>query len=522
MSGISSIEELTISQVQSAVAAGQISYTELVSAYLDRISVLDRGKDRLGAITYVNENAVDDARKADAQLKTGRSPGRLHGIPLLLKDNINTVDLATSNGSAVLRGFVPPYDAFIARRLRAEGAIILGKASMGEFAGGSYNSIDGVIRNPYHPKRAPSGSSAGSAVAVTANLAMVAIGTDTSTSIRGPAAMAGIVGLRPTTGLLSRTGIAPKNLAFDTAGPMTRTVTDAAILLGAMSGRDGHDPLSVSAYEHFAEDCRDSRDFKPHLRRGALKGARLGVVRNFFGGDPEVDALTEWALDAMRSLGAVLVDLVLDQDFIERHIDNSTCNIRRVMDFSFRQDFEKYLATLGPGAPASVEAFVEIYEAVINRSPLPAEPSVMDLLRTSLSTSLTDPKYAEVADGILPAATSFKRKLFHDNRLNAMVFPAKTGFASEINTPVLVERDPTFVPPAHPWESPLVFAAYSSVGNPEIVVPIGSGSQGMPIAISIMGRPWHDGEVLGFAFDYEQETLMRRAPNFQESAKQAI
>jgi len=291
------LEEATIAEINDAFDAGLTS-RQLVQLYLNRIAAYEDGGTKLNSITTVNPQALDIAEALDIErrLKGPRSP--LHGIPILLKDNIDTFDLPTSNGSVILQNAIPPDDAFITKALRDAGAIILGKAAMGEFAGGSYNTIDGQTLNPYSFKRNTGGSSSGSGAAVAANLTVLAIGTDTSTSVRGPASFNGVVGLRPTTGLISRDGIAPKNLTFDTAGPIARTVTDMAHLLNVIAGVDPADQLTLDSLGKIPADYTD------FLVQGSLQGARIGVARDFFGGNPEIDALAEAAIDKLEELGA--------------------------------------------------------------------------------------------------------------------------------------------------------------------------------------------------------------------------
>jgi amidase len=245
------LEEATIADITAAFDSGSLSCVKLTQLYLARIAAYEDAGIRLNSITTINKDAVSTAAKLDSERRKWGPRSALHCIPVLLKDNVDTFDMPTSNGSVILRDSVAPDDAFIADALRKRGALILGKAAMGEFAGGSYNTIDGQVTNPYHLKRQTGGSSAGSGAALAANLAVLAIGTDTSTSVRGPAAYTGIVGLRPTTGLISRDGIAPKNLTFDSAGPMARTVTDAALMLNAVAGADPADPLSVEINQHY-------------------------------------------------------------------------------------------------------------------------------------------------------------------------------------------------------------------------------------------------------------------------------
>ncbi len=285
----------------------------------------------------LNPHALDIAEPLDEERAATGPRSALHCIPVVLKDNIDTDDMPTSNGAVILKDAVAPDDAFIAGRLRGMGALILRKASLGEFAGGnSYTTVDGQTVNAYHRLRAAGGSSSGSAVAVAANLAVLGVGTDTSQSVRIPAAFNGLVGLRPTTGLISRDGIAPKNLNFDTAGPMARTVTDLAILLTAIAGPDRADPdgLSLRVFaDHPAGPSAPELDYTQFLERGGLEGARLGIARDYFGGDPEIAALAEEAIAAMRGLGAEIVDPVtFDGSFVD--------GIRTIADYRFRADWE--------------------------------------------------------------------------------------------------------------------------------------------------------------------------------------
>ncbi|MCW2641221.1 MAG: amidase [Dactylosporangium sp.] len=506
------LEEATIADIAAAFDSGVLTCVKLTELYLARIAAYEDAGIRLNSITTINPDALRLAAELDRERQRHGPRSPLHGIPVLLKDNVDTYDMPTSNGSVILKNSIPPNDAFIADALRRKGALILGKASMGEFAGGSYNTIDGQVTNPYHLKRNTGGSSAGPGAALAANLAVLAIGTDTSTSVRGPASYNGIVGLRPTTGLISRDGIAPKNLNFDTAGPMARTVTDAALMLNAVAGEDPADPLSVEVYKNYPQPLRKKAaqgrlDYTKYLKKGSLKGVRLGAVRDFFGGDPEIDALAAKALDTMRALGAEIVDITIDPTFLDFYVTNGGRNIRTIADYRFKADWEQYLATLGPKVPKTVQEFIHIYETEVNKSPLPVENSVLDLLKRSLSTSTDMPAYKHLIDTVLPEATRLKLAMFNQYDLDAMVFPYQTSFASPISNPAFSINDPTFVPSTRP--QPSIFAGYSSVGFPGIVVPMGIGSQGLPMTISFMGRPYSDGQLLGYAYDYEQASKLR-------------
>lgn len=509
------LEEATIASIHAAFDAGTLTCRQLVSLYLGRIAAYEDGGPRLNSITTVNPRALEEAAALDAERRGGaRRP--LHCIPVLLKDNIDTADMPTSNGSVILKDARPPKDGFITAALRRAGALILGKAAMGEFAAGSYNTIDGQTLNPYHLTRQTGGSSSGSAAAVAANLAVLAIGTDTSTSVRGPAAFTGIVGFRPTTGVISRAGIAPKNLLFDSAGPMARTVADAALMLDAIAGPDPADPVSVQTYGAFPEARRELRGqerrytaFAQTLKAGALRGVRLGAIRDFWGGDPDIDALADAAIAAMRQLGADIVDVRLDPAFLDFYVRRGGDTIRRPADYRFRPDWERYLAAFGPEVPKTVAEFLTIYETTVAKSPLPVAAGVVDLLKRAQATSPEDPVYQKLVKDVLPEATRLKLAIFESHRVEALVFPYQPAFASPVENPVARVDDPAYVR-VKGRPDPAIFAGYSSLGFPAIVVPMGFGAQGLPMAVAFMGRPSDDHALVGYAFDYEQATRWRR------------
>jgi amidase len=504
--------EAGIEEIQAAYGAGTLTSVELVQAYLDRIAAYDRNGPAITSIISIHPDPLGQAAALDEERLQNGIRGPLHGIPVLLKDNINTVDLPTTNGSAVLRGIVPPDDAVLTRELRRAGAIILGKASMGEFAAGSYNSVVGQTINPYNAKRDTGGSSSGSAAAIAANFAVLAVGTDTSTSVRGPAAYNGIVGLRPTTGLVSRRGIAPKNLEFDSAGPMARRVTDVAHMLGVMAVADPGDPMSAQTWTEVStryEVVDGHIDYSTFLDAAALGGTRIGVVRDLFGGDADIDAMATDALEQLSALGATLVDVQLDEAFTSRYLGDGQLEIRRLADYRFREDWEAYLATL-PDAPQTVAEFVETYRTVVNESALPARENTMHLLTTSLTTSTSDPAYRRLVEETLPQATADKLALFEQADVDVLVFPYLTAFASVISNPVYELKDPSYVASEIPV--PATLAGYSSVGFPCIVVPMGISTQGLPMALAFFGKPYDEGPLLGYAYAYEQASRKRVPP----------
>jgi amidase len=511
------LEEATIAQIAAAMDSGALTCQQLAQMYLNRIAAYDDAGPNINSVITVNPMALQTAAALDDERRAHGPRSNVHCIPVLLKDNVDTFDMPTTNGSAILRDAIPPDDATITRLLRDAGALILGKAAMGEFAGGSYNSVDGQTINPYHLSRATGGSSSGSGAALAANFAVLAIGTDTSTSVRGPAAFTGVVGLRPTTGLISRDGIAPKNVTFDTAGPMARTVTDLAHLMNVIARPDPADPDGLSLRIFANHPPAATRDYASFLKRGALAGARIGVVREYFGGDPEIDTLAEAAIAQLQELGAVIVDPVQhDASFM-----TSFSTVRRIADYRFKDDWEAYLATFGPDVPKTVAEFVELYKTVVNATPLPVEDSVMGLLERSLVTSTDAPEYIDLIENVLPAATASKLWIFGAHGLDALVFPYNPTFASPISNPAYAVDDPSFVRSNVP--SPATFAGYSSIGFPGIVVPIGYGTQGLPMTISFMGKPYDEGKLIGYAYDYEQATLYRRpAPTVPPLAGETI
>jgi amidase len=298
------LDAATIADINAAFAAGTLTAEELVQRCLARIRSYDREGPSLHAVLAINPRAIETARELDAERKAKGPRSALHGIPVVLKDNYNTADLPTTGGSVLLEGSIPSADAFVVKKLRDAGAIILAKLNMSEFAmPPAQSSLGGQSLNPHDLKRSPAGSSGGTGVAVAAAYAPLGMGTDTGGSIRGPSTANGIVGLKPTHGLLSRSGIIPLSLTFDTGGPMARSVNDVAVALGAMTGVDPADAATRKSEGKF------STDYTKDLKTDALKGARIGIARDFLGADPDVDWVIEASLDTMRKSGATIVDV---------------------------------------------------------------------------------------------------------------------------------------------------------------------------------------------------------------------
>jgi amidase len=294
------MELASVAELKAAMEAGTLTAEKLTQLCLERIAAYDRAGPKLHAVMALNPKALEIARALDAERKAGKVRGPLHGIPVILKDNIDTVDMPTTGGSVMLEGNMAPDDAALVKKLRDGGAVILAKVNLGEFANGSQSSLGGQSLNPHDLTRIPAGSSGGTGVGIAAGYAPVGIGTDTGGSIRGPSFVNGIVGLKPTHGLISRDGIIPLGLSLDTGGPMTRSVSDLAVALGVMTGVDAADDATKKSQGKF------ETDYTKFLKADALKGARIGVLRDFKGDDPDVDWIFEASLKAMQKAGATL------------------------------------------------------------------------------------------------------------------------------------------------------------------------------------------------------------------------
>ncbi|NUO80541.1 amidase [candidate division KSB1 bacterium] len=339
------VEEATIPQLQEAMTGGRLTAVGLTKAYLERIAQIDKAGPKLNSVIELNPDALDIARQLDAERKAKGPRGPLHGIPVLLKDNIDTHDrMMTTAGSLALVGSIAPQDATVARKLREAGAVILGKTNLSEWANfrgdrstSGWSGRGGQTRNPYVLDRNPSGSSSGSAVAVSANLCAFAIGTETDGSIVSPASHCGIVGLKPTLGLISRAGIIPIAHSQDTAGPMTRTVMDAAVVLGLLAGADTRDSATARS---------NPEDYTRYLEVNGLKGARIGVARKFFGRSAKATAVLNQAIDVMKSAGAEIIDPAE----LPTHGQFGAAEMQ-VLLYEFKDGLNRYLASLGPKAP---------------------------------------------------------------------------------------------------------------------------------------------------------------------------
>jgi amidase len=496
--GIPDLEEATILRLQDDMRSGRYTARALVEAYLARIEALDQDGPALNQILELNPEALTIADRLDAERKARRLRGPLHGIPILLKDNIDTADrMTTTAGSLALAGSIAARDAFIAGRLRMAGAVLLGKTNLSEWANfrstrssSGWSGRGGQGRNPYVLSHNTSGSSSGSAAAVAANLCAAAVGTETDGSIVSPASCCGIVGIKPTLGLLSRSGIIPIAHSQDTAGPMARTVTDAAILLGVMAGMDPRDEATQG------NKGRIPADYTRFLDPEGLRGARLGIVRAAtFHIDPESERLLDAALAMMRERGAVIVDPV--EIATASKIEEAE---QEVLLHEFKADLNRYLSRLGPGV--AVHSLAEII-AWNDRHRAEELPFFGQELMITAETRgpLTSKVYLDaLAHGREMSRAQGIDAALQEHHLDALV-AVTNGPAWPID---LINGD-------HYTGGSSTLAAVA--GYPSITVPAGQVF-GLPIGISFFGPAFSEPMLLKFAYAYEQISRARRPPAF--------
>src|SRR5688572_17158331 len=497
------LPEWTISDLQEGMESGELTARRIAELYTERMDEIDKNSPYINSVIELNPDALELADTLDAERKAGKIRGPLHGIPILIKDNIDTADrMQTTAGSLALEGNIAAKDAFIVKQLRKAGALILGKTNLSEWANfrgkrsvSGWSSRGGLTRNPYALDRSACGSSSGSGAAVAASLCAVAIGTETDGSIICPAQTNGIVGIKPTLGLLSRSGIIPIAHSQDTAGPMARTVADAAALLGVLTGVDMRDRATSLSRK------RALSNYTKFLDPDGLKGARIGVARNMAGSNPRIIKIFEACLDVLKLLGAVIID---PADV--PHFNKFGGTELDVLHYEFKADLNKYLKPL----PAQVR--VHSMQDVINFNEENKE-RVMPYFGQEHMTiaqeksSLRDKKYrAALAknqrlsrkDGIDAAMRKYK--------LDAIVVPSG-GPAWMID---LANGD------AINWEvestSPAAVAGY-----PHITVPAGYVF-GLPVGISFFGKAWQEATLIQFAYAFEQATQIRRQPKFLPTA----
>ena len=492
------VNEMTISQMLEGYKTRRFTVKEIVNTYLLRIKALDKGGPHLNSIIAVNPDAMKIADSLDHLLAKGKALGPLFGIPIVLKDNIDTHDkMACTAGSRALAGSHPLRDSWVAARLRKAGAIILGKANLSEwanfrssFSSSGWSGMGGQTKNPYVLDRNPCGSSSGPGAAVSANLAMAGIGTETDGSIMCPSNANGIVGIKPTVGLISRSGVVPISFTQDTPGPMARTVSDAAIILGALTGVDPADSKTMASKGHAY------RDYTRFLKKGGLKGRRIGLYTAPLGRDYKVDSLMYRAVRFLKSQGATIVR-------INRILQPKTeAASFQVLLYEFKDGLNKYLRSLGPQAPVkSLAALI-----AFNKTD-PVELKYFDqklLLEAEAKGDLNSPGYRKALALMSKGSRiSGLDKVMDDNHLDAIVGP--TGGPA--------------------WKTDLVNGDHFMVGcssiaaisgYPNITVPMGF-IQGLPVGISFFGRAWSEPLLIRMAYDFEQGTRARKPPLFKKT-----
>jgi len=483
------VQETTIADVHAAMRSGVLTCHALVQQYLSRIDAYDKRGPGINAIIIVNPDAPRVADSLDAHFRREGVTAPLHCVPMIIKDNFQTTDLPTTAGSLSLKGFVPTRDAFMVRRLREAGAIVLAKSNMAEFAFTPYETVSSILpgytKNPYTLDRVTAGSSGGSAAAVAANMGEAALGTDTGNSIRGPSSHLALVGIRSTMGLTSRAGVVPLNLGFDIAGPMARTVADAVAIFQVVAGYDPDDPITVAAR------TRSMPNYSASLVKDGLRGARLGVLRQAYdrpSADPEVIAVFGRALADLRRAGAVVVDSIpipaLDSLI---KVETGDCN-------RFKYDLERWIASNDARTPVK-----SLDEIVQSRR---FHPSIEPRL-TYAQKAMTPPERSPGCAALETLRDSIRAavgRAMDDLRLDAAVYPTWSNvprLIGDLNTPA--------------GDNSQVFAPVT--GWPAVQVPMGYTHSGtLPAGMTIFGRAWSEPTLFKLAYGYEQATRHRKPP----------
>ena len=492
-----SLNELTISQLQEKFASGEFTSEQATNLYLQRIETIDKNGPALRSVIEINPDAIAIAKAMDAERKQGRIRGPLHGVPVLIKDNIDSADrMQTTAGSLAMVGNIANKDAFIVTKLREAGAVLLGKTNLSEWANfrssnscSGWSSRGGQTKNPYVIDHNPCGSSSGSGVAVSANLCMVAVGTETDGSVTCPAAVNGIVGMKPTVGLLSRSGIIPISHTQDTAGPMARTVTDVAILLQALAGKDARD---VSTNNSPATAI----DYLQLLKPNALQGKRIGMEKKLPGNNHLLHALQKKNIDLLKAQGAIIVEV----EYLKKITDTSEAEFE-LMQFEFKDGLNKYLAQ----ANAPVKSLADVI-AFNKKNEDKAMPYFkQELLESSeAKAGLDSVGYKTALQKSFEGSKKVIDALLKENKLDA-IGGLTMGPACSIDN-IYGDR----------WGDVFLTQPAAASGYPHITVPAGQVYD-LPVGFSFFGAPYTEQMLLGLAYAFEQANRQRMLPSFKKA-----
>ncbi len=490
-------DQATIAELSAAMASGSLTAEKLMELCLARIKAFDRAGPKLHAVITLNPKAMEEAKALDAERKAGKVRGPLHGIPVVLKDNYDTVEMQTTGGSVLLEGSIPPDDAYMVKRLREAGAIMLAKVNLGEFANGSQSSLGGQSLNPHDLTRTPAGSSGGTGVAIAAGYAPLGLGTDTGGSIRGPSNVNGIVGLKPTHGLVSRDGIIPLALSLDTGGPMARSVSDIAIALGAMTGVDPKDAATKKSEGKF------QKDYTQYLKADGLKGARIGLARDFMGQDPDVDWMVESAVIAIKKAGGTVVDVRYPKWFL----DASGPAVFTLYPSEFKVQIGDYLkAKTGPKYPKSLDDLIARGHEYLSMGADGAGPNLSRwefmVQREKPAEDMTGPGYLALHDYFMPMTVNLVNGILAKDKLDAIVYPTGSRRPAQIAGPP--------GPPAGSVPSATGIANLS--GFPDLIVPAGFTTDDLPVTISFFGTAFSEPKLISLGYSFEQATHAIRRP----------
>lgn len=481
------LQEATISDIQSAIAKGEISYESLTRSYIDRIESLDKSSG-LNSIVIINPDAINIAKEKDLERKNGKDLPTLHGIPIIVKDNYNTIGLQTAAGSMALKGYEPETDSYIVKRLKEEGAIVLAKSNMAEWAFSpmvTISSIAGETKNPYNLNHVPAGSSGGTAAAVASNFGVAGLGTDTGNSIRGPSSHNALVGFRTTLGLVSRSGIVPLYLRNDVGGPMTRTVEDATIILDAIAGYDPDDPITKMSDGHVPDT------YTTNLISKGLSGARIGVLCDLSESDinPEVKTLFQKAISDIRKMGAEVVDSI--------YIDNFNILSQGHWAPAFQFDLNKYLAEQGANIPVrnlkeiidagNYSEYIEnnlFHHLENSENPENLDPPALDVF--------TDPRRIEFREAI--------ESVMDELKLDAFIYPSWNY------PPARIGHFEEYLGDNNQIVSP-------HTGQPAFTIPMGYTKSNLPVGLQFLGRMFDEPTLIKLCYSFEQGTKHRKIPN---------